>query len=111
MTAPPPGAVVTRPGTIVLNARLPVTEIAITNTGAVPVHLTAHFPVSEANPALEFDRDLARGQRLDIPSGDSLRFLPGDCRVVRLVPIGGRQIVRGFQIGADPEPGLPWPGP
>ena len=93
----PPGGTITRPGTITLNARLPVTEIAIVNTGPVPVHLAAHFHVFEANPALAFDRNAARGQRLDIPSGDSIRLRPGEQRVVRLVPIGGARVVRGFR--------------
>lgn len=92
----PPGAVITGPEPIVVNAGLPVTLLRVTNTGDVPVHLTAHFHVFEANPRLRFDRRRAWGMRPDLPSGGAFRFEPGETREIALVPIGGRRIVRGF---------------
>ena len=105
----PPGAIVTRPGSITLNAGLPVTEVAVTNTGEVPVHLSAHFHVFEANPRLRFDRRAAYRRRLDLPSAASVRFEPGETRTVCLVPIGGDRIIRGFSGLVDgplDEPGV-----
>lgn len=92
----PPGAVVPGGGPIVINAGLPVTLLRVTNTGAVPVHLTAHFHVFEANPRLRFDRRRAWGMRPDLPAGGAYRFEPGETREIALVPIGGKRIVRGF---------------
>ena len=96
-----PGEIICPDSTVVVNAGLPVTELTVTNDGPVPVHLTAHFHVFEANPALRFDRRLAYGQRLDLPSGGSVRFEPGETKRVRLVPIGGDRIVRGFSGRVD----------
>lgn len=93
----PPGAIV--PGDdepITINAGLPVTTVRMTNTGAVPVHLTAHYHVFEANPKLRFDRRRAFGMRPDVPAGGAVRIEPGATVDVPLVPIGGRRIVRGF---------------
>ncbi|HVX31413.1 MAG TPA: urease subunit beta [Nitrolancea sp.] len=91
-----PGAIVPRPEPIDLNAGLPVTTLRVTNDGEYPVHLTAHFHVFEANPMLRFDRKRAFGRRPDLPSGGAIRFEPGETKTIRLVPIGGRRIVRGF---------------
>lgn len=93
----PPGGLIPGEGEVEINADLPVTVVRITNRGAVPVHLTAHFHVFEANPDLCFDRRKAFGMRPDIPVGWAIRIEPGQTLEVPLVPIRGRRIVRGFQ--------------
>jgi urease beta subunit len=109
----PPGAILPAEGEIEVNPGLPVRTIRVTNRGAVPVHLTAHFHVFEANPALCFDRRKAFGMRPDVPVGWAIRIEPGETVEVPLVPIGGRRIVRGFHgivdgplETADPEEAL-----
>jgi urease subunit beta len=92
----PPGVIVPDSEPVEINAGLPVTTLRVTNDGDYPVHLTAHFHVFEANPMLRFDRKRAFGQRPDVPSGGAVRFEPGETKTIRLVPIGGRRIVRGF---------------
>jgi urease subunit gamma/beta len=81
-----PGAVVTADGDIELNAGRPPVDLAVTNRGDRPIQVGSHYPFSETNRALEFDRELARGKRLDIPAGTAVRFEPGDTKTVRLVP-------------------------
>lgn len=85
-----------RPEPVEINPGLPVTTLTVTNTSDVPVHLTAHFHVFEANPRLRFDRLKAFGMRLDTHAKGSVRFKPGEAKRVNLVPIGGARIVRGF---------------
>jgi urease beta subunit len=92
----PPGAIVARTEPVVINAGLPVTTLRVTNDGAYPVHLTAHFHVFEANPMLRFDRKRAFGLRPDVSAGGAVRFEPGETKTIQLVPIGGRRVVRGF---------------
>ncbi len=92
----PPGGIIPGEGEIEINAGLPVTLIQITNRGAVPVHLTAHFHVFEANPDLCFDRRKAFGMRPDLPVGWAIRIEPGQTVTVPLVPIRGQRTVRGF---------------
>ena len=85
-------------GELVLNAGRTVTTITVANTGDRPVQIGSHFHFYEANGALEFEREAARGQRLDIPAGTAMRFEPGDSRSVNLVPyVGGRRVV-GFNV-------------
>lgn len=91
-----PGQIVPADSPVEINAGLPVTTVTMTNTGDVPIHLTAHFHVFEANPRLEFDRRRAWGMRLDVPASGSIRIEPGQTRDVTLVPIGGARIVYGF---------------
>jgi urease subunit beta len=92
-----PGEITGPDGTILLNAGLPVTELSVVNTGDRPVQVGSHYHFAEANPALQMDRSVARGQRLDIPAGTSVRFEPGIERTVQLVPIGGDRIVLGLR--------------
>ena len=66
------------------------------NTGDRPVQVGSHFHFHEANPALNFNREAARGLRLDIPAGTAIRFEPGDSREVQLVPFAGARRVFGF---------------
>ena len=91
-----PGELLPEPGEIELNAGRPVTTITVANTGDRPVQVGSHFHFFEANSALRFPRDLARGLRLDIPAGTAIRFEPGDSRDVNLVPFAGARRVFGF---------------
>ncbi len=84
-----PGAVIAGGGPIEINAGLSPTNLRITNEGAVPVHLTAHMHVFEANPELVFDRRRAFGMRPDVPVGMAIRLEPAEAKSVPLVPIGG----------------------
>ena len=81
---------------IVLNAGKPVREICVTNTGDRPIQVGSHYHFFEINRLLRFDRRAAYGFRLDIPSGTSVRFEPGEQRTVSLVAIGGKQRVFGL---------------
>jgi urease subunit beta len=79
-----------------LNAGRPVVTISVTNTGDRPIQIGAHYHFFETNKALVFDRIKAYGMRLDLPSGTSVRFEPGDTKEVKLVAYGGRRVVYGF---------------
>ncbi|NDG48749.1 MAG: urease subunit beta [Rhodospirillales bacterium] len=92
-----PGEYLLAEGEIELNAGLPVTEIEVANTGDRPIQVGSHYHFAETNPALDFDRAAARGQRLDIAAGTAVRFEPGQSRRVKLVPFGGGRIVHGFR--------------
>jgi len=92
-----PGEVIPRPGTIVLNADRPTVELTVVNSGDRPIQVGSHYHFHETNPALRFERDQARGFRLDIPAGTAMRFEPGESRQVRLVAYEGGRIVHGFQ--------------
>lgn len=91
-----PGEIFTVPGDLVLNADAPVVSLRVSNTGDRPVQVGSHYHFAETNPALDFDRDAARGHRLDIPAGTAVRFEPGQTREVALVPLGGARRVFGF---------------
>ncbi len=91
-----PGELLTEPGSLELNAGRPVTTIEVANTGDRPIQVGSHYHFAETNPALDFDRDQARGQRLDIPAGTAVRFEPGQRRTVQLVPYAGARRVYGF---------------
>ncbi|MET0180175.1 MAG: urease subunit beta [Novosphingobium sp.] len=92
-----PGELLTDPGERVLNDGLPVTTLAVANTGDRPVQVGSHYHFAEANPKLAFDRAAARGQRLDIPAGTAVRFEPGQTREIALVPLRGQRVVVGFR--------------
>lgn len=91
-----PGELFPAEGEITLNAGSEVTVLEVANTGDRPVQVGSHYHFAEANSGLAFDRDAARGQRLDIPAGTAVRFEPGQRREVRLVPYGGARRVFGF---------------
>ena len=91
-----PGELLPEPGDIELNAGRPITVLKVSNTGDRPVQVGSHFHFQEANSALTFDREAARGLRLDIPAGTAIRFEPGDSREVQLVPFAGTRHVFGF---------------
>ena len=91
-----PGELIPEPGDLELNAGRPVTTLTVANTGDRPVQVGSHFHFHEANPALHFNREAARGLRLDIPAGTAIRFEPGDSREVQLVHFAGARRVFGF---------------
>jgi urease subunit beta len=91
-----PGEIFPVDGSLSLNEGSKVTVLMVANTGDRPVQVGSHYHFAETNPGLSFDRDAARGQRLDIPAGTAVRFEPGQSREVRLVPILGRRHVYGF---------------
>lgn len=97
-----PGAIVVKGSTdtaasklISINADRSRIRIEVTNTGDRPIQVGSHYHFSLTNPALRFDRNLAMGHRLDIPAGTSVRFEPGDQRMVTLVEIGGSGHITG----------------
>jgi urease subunit beta len=92
-----PGEIFPRDGDIELNAGLPRTAMTVANAGDRPIQVGSHYHFAETNPALSFDRAVARGQRLDIAAGTAVRFEPGQTREVTLVPYRGRRVVQGFR--------------
>lgn len=91
-----PGEIITVKGDIVLNEGAETLTLKVANTGDRPVQVGSHYHFYETNPALTFDRDAARGMRLDIAAGTAVRFEPGQERDVTLVQIGGSRIIYGF---------------
>ncbi len=88
-----PGELFTEAGEIELNAGRPTVTLTVANTGDRPIQIGSHFHFYEVNEALTFDREQAKGTRLDIPAGTAVRFEPGDERSVTLVPfVGSRQV-------------------
>ena len=91
-----PGEVYPAAGELVLNEGQPTVTLEVANTGDRPVQVGSHYHFFETNEALAFDRDRARGMRLDIPAGTAVRFEPGQSREVTLVPYRGGREVWGF---------------
>ncbi len=91
-----PGELFPASGTLTLNADAEALTLMVANTGDRPVQVGSHYHFAETNPALEFDRHVARGLRLDIASGTAVRFEPGQRREVKLIPIGGARRIFGF---------------
>ena len=92
-----PGEFVCADGEIELNAGLGAVALEVSNQGDRPVQVGSHYHFFEVNPKLAFDRERARGMRLDIPAGTAVRFEPGQTRTISLVPYVGRRIVTGFR--------------
>jgi urease subunit beta len=92
-----PGELFLAHGDIELNAGRPSVTLTVANTGDRPIQVGSHYHFFETNPALNFDRDKARGCRLDIPAGTAVRFEPGQTREVQLVPYAGARRVVGFR--------------
>ena len=100
-----PGEIITPDDGIELNQGLPRTVLTVANTGDRPIQVGSHYHFAETNPALSFDREQARGKRLDIAAGTAVRFEPGQTREVILIPFRGARIVQGFRgavMGALP---------
>lgn len=91
-----PGEIITAPDDVEINAGRPTVTLTIANTGDRPIQVGSHYHFYETNAALAFDREQARGFRLDIPAGTATRFEPGQSREVRLVAYAGKRRVIGF---------------
>ena len=91
-----PGEILPADGTITLNDGMEAVSLTVANTGDRPVQVGSHYHFAETNPALEFDREAARGMRLDIAAGTAVRFEPGQHREVTLVPLSGDRRGYGF---------------
>jgi urease subunit beta len=91
-----PGEVIPAEGTIETLEGARRTELEVSNAGDRPVQVGSHFHFAQANRALRFDRDAARGHRLDIAAGTAVRFEPGITRTVILVPLAGARLVPGL---------------
>jgi len=92
-----PGEVLPADGEIELNAGRATITLEVANTGDRPIQVGSHYHFYETNNALRFDREAARGFRLDIPAGTAVRFEPGQTREVTLVALAGARTVYGFQ--------------
>ncbi|HEY3655209.1 MAG TPA: urease subunit beta [Steroidobacteraceae bacterium] len=92
-----PGEILTEAGDIELNAGRETRRVTVANTGDRPIQVGSHYHFYETNNALKFDREQARGFRLDIAAGTAVRFEPGQQRDVDLVALAGDRIVYGFQ--------------
>ena len=92
-----PGELLVDDGEIELNAGRPKVEIAVRNAGDRPIQVGSHYHFAETNAALRFDREAARGMRLNIASGTAVRFEPGQQRTVELVEYAGAREVYGFR--------------
>ncbi len=93
-----PGEIRTPAGAPPLQANVGLAEITliVANTGDRPIQVGSHFHFYEVNTALRFDREAARGFRLNIPAGNAVRFEPGDTKEVRLVALAGQRKVYGL---------------
>lgn len=92
-----PGEFVTEAGEIELNSGRETRRLTVANTGDRPIQVGSHYHFHETNRALQFDREQARGFRLNIPAGTATRFEPGQQREIELVALAGDRIVYGFQ--------------
>lgn len=91
-----PGEVFPADGDIEINAGQPTVTLDVANSGDRPIQVGSHYHFYETNVALSFQREKARGMRLDIPAGTAVRFEPGQTRTVTLVPYRGDRMVFGF---------------
>ena len=92
-----PGELLAEPGELELNVGRPTITLVVANTGDRPIQVGSHYHFYETNAGLSFDREAARGYRLDIAAGTAVRFEPGQERDVTLVPLGGDRTVYGFR--------------
>ena len=92
-----PGEILVREGELILNEGRETISLTVSNTGNRPIQVGSHYHFFEANNALRFDREKARGLRLDIAAGTAVRFEPGQTRDVTLVALAGERVVYGFQ--------------
>jgi urease subunit beta len=92
-----PGEIIPAAGDLELNAGRETVTLKVANRGDRPIQVGSHYHFFETNPALDFDRELARGMRLDIAAGTAVRFEPGQARDVTLVAISGERRIYGFR--------------
>ena len=98
-----PGELRTGEGELELNAGRARLSLRVENTGDRPVQVGSHVHFAQTNPALAFDREAARGFRLDVPAGTSVRFEPGVSMDVELVALAGRRRVPGLRLDGGLE--------
>lgn len=91
-----PGEIIPAEGEIILNAGRDAVCVTVSNAGDRPVQVGSHFHFAETNPMLQFDREIARGMRLDIAAGTAVRFEPGQSRDISLIAIAGKRNIFGF---------------
>ena len=91
-----PGEIFTIEGDLILNKGSESVEVKVANTGDRPIQVGSHYHFAETNEALDFDRTITLGFRLDIPSGTAVRFEPGQIRSVSLIPFKGKREIYGF---------------
>ena len=92
-----PGEVLTDEGSIELTPGRARVSMRVLNAGDRPIQVGSHYHFAATNPSLDFDRAAARGYRLDIPAGTSVRFEPGISQDVTLVALAGRRVVPGLR--------------
>ena len=92
-----PGEIIAAAGDLEFNVGRATVTITVANTGDRPIQVGSHYHFYETNNALQFERDLTRGFRLNIPAGTAVRFEPGQTREVELVAYAGNRTVCGFQ--------------
>lgn len=92
-----PGEMFVEAGELELNVGRPTLTMVVANTGDRPIQVGSHYHFYETNAALSFEREAARGFRLDIPAGTAVRFEPGQTRTVQLVALAGDRKVFGFR--------------
>ena len=91
-----PGEIITTNSEITLNKDRDFITIKVANTGDRPIQVGSHYHFAETNIALDFDREISNGMRLDIPSGTAVRFEPGQIKDVDLIPFSGERKIYGF---------------
>lgn len=96
-----PGEILPAKGDLLLNEGRETVTLTVANTGDRPVQVGSHYHFFEVNAALDFDRQAARGYRLDIPAGTAVRFEPGQSREVTLVHYAGAGQVYGFNSAVN----------
>lgn len=84
-----PGEIITTDSQITLNKDRVFITIKVANTGDRPIQVGSHYHFAETNNSLDFDREITKGMRLDIPSGTAVRFEPGQIKDVDLIPFSG----------------------
>ena len=92
-----PGETIPAAGEIKLNDTRDAITLNVANSGDRPIQVGSHYHFFEANPALDFDREIARGRRLNIAAGTAVRFEPGQSREIELIPYAGQRKVFGFR--------------
>lgn len=96
-----PGEYILKSEPLEANTGLETRGMVVSNTGDRPIQVGSHFHFYEVNSALAFDREQARGFRLNIPAGTAVRFEPGDTREVELVALAGKREVHGLNNRVD----------
>jgi len=91
-----PGEIITLDEKITLNKASKIKKIKVSNTGDRPIQVGSHYHFFESNKFLSFDREIAKGMRLNIAAGTAVRFEPGQTREIELIDIKGKRNIFGF---------------